>query len=59
MIWVKCDMCDEWLCRIHGEHVADCPCPSLDVWVEADRDPYLDECNDEVTKWVSENECDS
>lgn len=37
--WVVCGKrpgrrsgCPEFWCTIHGEHVADCPCPPIDEW---------------------------
>ena len=35
--WMRCLCCDDWICTIHGEHVADCPCPPIDRWKT---DPY-------------------
>lgn len=37
--WVECPDCEEYWCRIHGEHVYECPCPSVDEWVEDDMNP--------------------
>lgn len=30
--WVPCTCCENYLCNIHGGHVHDCPCPSLEFW---------------------------
>jgi hypothetical protein len=30
--WIKCE-CDEYYCTIHGRHVAECACPSMEEWV--------------------------
>lgn len=27
--WVPCPDCEDWYCRKHEEHVADCDCPGL------------------------------
>ena len=37
--WVQCH-CEDWWCLAHGQHVYDCPCPPIEVWMEAGRDPY-------------------
>ena len=34
-IWVRCTMCDDMWCNRHKQHVADCDCPSIDVWLQA------------------------
>lgn len=36
-IWSPC-VCGEYACALHGGHVHDCTCPSLEEW--ADVDPY-------------------
>jgi hypothetical protein len=36
--WVRCPDCDDFLCTIHGGHVHDCDCPTID---ELDFDPYV------------------
>ena len=38
--WVRCDSCDDFLCTIHGVHVHDCPCPTIDTWAEYELHPY-------------------
>ena len=35
--WVPC-ACGEFVCRIHGGHVCDCPCPPIEEWLV---DPYV------------------
>ena len=30
--WVRCRKCENFLCNIHGGHVHDCGCPSLEWW---------------------------
>lgn len=30
--WMRCTCCEDYLCTIHGEHVADCECPPIDEW---------------------------
>lgn len=41
--WVKCDSCDDFLCRVHvGQHAWECDCPALEEWIdERGVDPYL------------------
>lgn len=36
-IWEPCHDCEEYVCNIHNEHAADCPCPGIDDW---NVDPY-------------------
>lgn len=38
--WVRCPHCDDYHCTIHNEHVADCDCPPIDMWLDYDLDPY-------------------
>lgn len=38
--WTVCPDCDDFWCNIHGEHAADCPCPSVDEWEEEGLSPY-------------------
>jgi hypothetical protein len=41
--WVRCETCDDFICTIHkGQHVADCPCPGIEVWAKRGIDPYTD-----------------
>lgn len=35
--WVRCEDCDDYVCTIHRQHTADCPCPPIEEWVV---DPY-------------------
>lgn len=28
--WVPCPDCDEFFCTLHGEHVFECKCPTLE-----------------------------
>jgi hypothetical protein len=35
--WVRCNSCEDYLCRLHDMHVHDCPCPPIEEW---DQDPY-------------------
>jgi hypothetical protein len=35
--WMRCLCCDEFICTVHGDHVADCECPPIDEW---ETDPY-------------------
>jgi len=38
--WIRCELCDDFICTIHGEHVYDCDCPGIDDWAERNIDPY-------------------
>ena len=38
--WIKCSYCDDFHCTVHNEHVADCACPRIDVWLDYGLDPY-------------------
>ena len=31
---VPCDMCDDFWCTRHQQHVYDCKCPPLEAWIE-------------------------
>lgn len=35
--WVKCSVCQDFQCTIHGMHAYDCPCPPIEEW---ETDPY-------------------
>jgi hypothetical protein len=32
-IWVKCLVCDDFICVVHEKHVCECDCPSIEFWV--------------------------
>ena len=39
--WEPCELCDEYICNIHGgEHVHNCECEDLEWWAERDMYPY-------------------
>lgn len=38
--WEPCEMCDSYWCRVHKMHASECPCPGIEVWLEAGRWPY-------------------
>lgn len=38
-VWVKCELCENFLCTLHEMHVHDCPCPPIEDWVGS-HDPY-------------------
>lgn len=38
--WTRCANCDDFHCTIHNEHVADCACPPIDMWLDYGLDPY-------------------
>lgn len=40
-LWKKCPDCEEWWCRAHGEHAADCECLDVEALLEQGIDPYL------------------
>ena len=40
--WVKCDMCDDYVCTKHNEQVADCKCPDIDALAKRGIYPYID-----------------
>ena len=33
-LWIPCDMCDDFWCTRHQQHVYDCKCPPLEAWIE-------------------------
>lgn len=37
--WAECEACEDWVCRIHRKHVADCACPGPHQWRIDPRDP--------------------
>ena len=39
-VWQTCPDCEDFLCSIHGCHVADCECPGIEFWAALDIDPY-------------------
>jgi len=39
-VWVPCSLCEDWWCRVHHFHAADCACPEIDTWTAAGVDPY-------------------
>ena len=41
--WIKCEACEDFWCIEHQEHAYDCPCPSIEVWMEAGVNPYVEE----------------
>ena len=45
--WVRCEACDDFLCMVHGGHVWECECPSIEWWAERNADPYS-EVSDEL-----------
>ena len=47
--WVKCKNCEDFYCIECDTHVADCDCPSLEVWMENDVYPWINEdINDDI-----------
>lgn len=53
--WVECDMCGDGYCMFHDMHVADCDCPSIEFWVEADLYPYDAIDRDELADFLVDN----
>jgi len=39
--WVRCEMCEDFNCTIHGMHAYDCPCPPIEEWSEDPYDPRV------------------
>lgn len=62
--WIRCDMCDGYICAIHGNnHVSDCPCPPIEYWAEYGLHPYdenpritIDVMLEETKGWEHEDE---
>jgi DNA (cytosine-5)-methyltransferase 1 len=53
--WQRCFCCEDFLCSIHhGEHVADCDCPPIEVWAENQMDPYSP-C---IPRFITPTECE-
>jgi hypothetical protein len=52
-IWSECDCCDDFVCSIHEEHVADCLCPGIDLWSMTEWYPYDDVATPEILAWVA------
>ncbi len=49
--WERCDMCDDFICNIHGMHAYDCTCRNINWWVGLDMCPYtttVDEYNERI-----------
>jgi len=46
-VWEPCECCDDYVCNLHDCHVADCPCPDIEAWVDKNVFPYAD-CLDEA-----------
>lgn len=45
--WTRCECCDDFVCNIHeGQHAWECPCPPIEVWIDAGLDPYEDSGKD-------------
>ena len=32
-VWVPCELCEDYVCVRHHQHVADCDCPPLEEWI--------------------------
>lgn len=52
--WMPCPDCDDMLCVLHGEHVADCPCPDIDTWTAEGLFPYAPS----VVRFLTPQECE-
>jgi len=50
--WVRCDMCEDFLCTVHGGHAHDCECPVIDEWAEGGYSPYDTPVTDELIEWL-------
>ena len=31
-VWFTCEVCEDWYCSIHDEHVGECNCPDIEDW---------------------------
>jgi hypothetical protein len=31
-VWFTCEVCEDWYCAIHDEHVGECICPDIEDW---------------------------
>ena len=40
-VWIKCECCDDFWCKLHNRHAHDCLCPPLEDWIGTGIDPYL------------------
>lgn len=40
--WIRCEMCEDWLCTFHNMHVYDCSCPAIEDWDMVGLNPYFD-----------------
>jgi len=40
--WVKCEDCEDFFCKIHNEHVADCKCKGIEWWEARGKNPYFE-----------------
>jgi len=38
--WVRCSLCPEYWCQLHGQHAHDCDCPPVEDW-PAGTSPYV------------------
>ena len=38
--WTVCEMCEDYICNIHDDHAADCPCEGVEWWEERGMWPY-------------------
>jgi hypothetical protein len=38
--WIRCADCEEYFCRVHQQHVFECPCPSVDEKAAEGVDPF-------------------
>ena len=47
-LWVRCDLCDDFICTRHEQHAHDCTCPSVDWFAEYNFWPY-DQSDDQFT----------
>jgi len=55
-VWGGCPDCDEMYCNEHHQHASDCPCPSVEVWLEEGfgfpQDTHL---TPEVSAWIKDH----
>jgi len=41
MVWIMCELCQDWYCTVHDKHAFECACPPIEEW--GDSDPYSDD----------------
>jgi DNA (cytosine-5)-methyltransferase 1 len=52
--WVRCPLCEDFLCALHGGHAHECECPDIDGWCERGVYPY----GPEFLRYLTPRECE-